>query len=98
MPEISIQNNTEASRFEVEVNQRLAILEYIETENLITFTHTGVPPELEGRGLGSALAHTGLEYARSKGLSIRLLCPFVRSYVDRHLEYESLLPPKKEVR
>jgi predicted GNAT family acetyltransferase len=69
----------------------LAELDYQRTGNEILFTHTGVPSALEGRGIGSALARAGLEYARAEGLTVVPLCPFVRSYIDRKPEYQPLV-------
>jgi predicted GNAT family acetyltransferase len=57
----------------------------------IVFTHTGVPAALEGRGIGSALAKAGLEYARANNLEVVPLCSFVRSYIERKPEYQDLV-------
>ncbi len=61
------------------------------TAGQIVFTHTGVPPALEGRGIGSALAKTGLEYARANNLEVVPLCSFVRGYIERKPEYQDLV-------
>ena len=55
------------------------------------FTHTGVPTALEGRGIGSALAKAGLEYAQAEGLAVVPLCSFIRAYIDRKPEYQPLV-------
>jgi predicted GNAT family acetyltransferase len=57
----------------------------------IVFTHTSVPAALEGRGIGSALAKAGLEYARANNLAVVPLCSFVRSYIERKPEYQDLV-------
>jgi predicted GNAT family acetyltransferase len=51
------------------------------------FLHMGVPPALEGRGIGSALVRAGLSYAREQGYHIVPLCSFVAAYLRRHPEY-----------
>ena len=68
-----------------------AELTYRTTSNQIVFLHTEVPPEMEGRGIGSALARAGLDYARQQGMEVIPLCPFVRSYIERKPEYQSLV-------
>lgn len=83
-------HNTEAERFEIRVDGKLAVLEYQMHGNTILFTHTGVPRELEGRWLGSRLVRAGLEYARENSLKVRSLCWFVNGYMRRHPEYEEL--------
>ncbi len=78
-------------RFELTVDGATAILEYTMQLNTIFFTHTLVPPALEGRGLGSLLARAGLDFAREKALKVRPVCWFVAGYIDRHSEYQDLL-------
>lgn len=86
-----VRNNPEANRFEVLQDGHLAVLEYKLRDNRIIFIHTGVPSELEGRGVGSALARAGLEHARSNHLVVVPICPFVRGYLSRHPEYQDLV-------
>lgn len=80
-----IHNETE-HRFEVHVESHMAELAYILREGKITFTHTGVPPELERNGIGSMLVKAGLEYARANQLKVESHCWFVSKYIQRHPE------------
>jgi predicted GNAT family acetyltransferase len=93
-----VQNNTAASRFEVEVDGLLAVIAYVRDGDTITFTHTQVPPALEGHGLASSMAHAALEYAQTHGLTVIPLCPFVASYIRRHQEYLPLVHPDHRAR
>jgi uncharacterized protein len=86
-----IQHNIAKNRFELPKDGSLAVLEYKLRGDTITFTHTGVPSELEGRGLGSLLARAGMEYAREKTLKVATTCWFVTGYLERHAEYQDLL-------
>jgi predicted GNAT family acetyltransferase len=65
-------------------------LDYVLQGKTIIFTHTGVPPALEGHGLGSRLVQAGLEYARANHLKVRSTCWFVSGFLERHPEYEDL--------
>jgi predicted GNAT family acetyltransferase len=67
------------------------MLNYIMMGDLITFTHTGVPSAIEGRGIGSKLVETGLNYARENGLRVRSTCWFVSKYIRHNPEYQDLL-------
>ena len=94
----TVVHNLDEKRFEIEVNDHLAIAEYMETATNITFTHTEVPPELEGQGIGTKLAYTAVEYAYEKNLKMILICPFITQYVRNHPKYHPLVygyKPKK---
>lgn len=86
-----VHHNITASRFEIQVENQIAVLNYNQRGDVITFTHTGVPTELEGRGIGRQLVHAGLEYAREKALKVVPACWFVAGYLERHPEYRSLI-------
>ena len=78
-----IRNNTRAHRFELPVDGHLAKSWYRLAPGVITFTHTDVPPELEGRGVGSRLARGALDFARAEGLKVVPLCPFIAGWIAR---------------
>ena len=78
-------------RFELEEDGETGFLTYIRQEGAIVFTHTIVPPELEGRGIGSRIVREGLEHARSEGLKVVPQCSFVQGYIERHPEYRDLV-------
>lgn len=84
---LNIIHNKSQKRFEIKIDSHLAVLDYAMQCAAITFTHTGVPHALEGRGIGSLLVKTGLQYAKDNGLKIQSLCWFVDKYIQRHPEY-----------
>ena len=53
--------------------------------------HTIVSPMLGGRGYGSRLVRSALDYARDNGLKVIPSCSFVGVYLERHPEYKALL-------
>ena len=89
---LQVTNNIGKSRFEVEVDGSVGFAEYTLTDDTIVFTSTEVPSELEGQGIGSKLVRTGLDHARKEDLHVWPTCPFVKSYIDRHPEYQELVP------
>ena len=92
-----LKNNAAAQRFEAQVGRHVDVIQYQKQGNSIIFTHTHVPPLLEGHGIGSRLAQFALDYAKAQQLEVVPLCPFVRGYIERHPEYQSLvLQPIKE--
>jgi predicted GNAT family acetyltransferase len=77
-------------RFELAHDGHLAFLEYRLGHGVIALIHTEVPPPLRGRGIGSSLAHTALEWARGNNLKVKVGCPFVAAYLEAHPEYSDL--------
>jgi predicted GNAT family acetyltransferase len=92
-PPLNIVNNTEASRFEVELDGHLAICDYKRQGDTLVMPHTVVPPELGGRGIAAALVAAALDWARSEGLRVRPTCSYVAAYMQRHAETQDLLAP-----
>lgn len=86
-----VNHNHENQRFEIAIDGHQAVLSYILNGNLIIFTHTSVPPAIEGRGIGSKLVETGLDYARENGFRVRSTCWFVSKYIRHNPEYQDLL-------
>jgi uncharacterized protein len=86
-----IRNNTQLNRFELDVDGHTAVSYYKLAPGVITFTHTEVPQELSGRGIGSRLARGALEAARAQGLKVVATCPFVSAYIGKHPEFGDLL-------
>jgi predicted GNAT family acetyltransferase len=87
----SVSDNQERHRFELEADGYTAFSEYNRTPGLITITHTEVPKELGGRGIGTALAHGLMELIRAEGIKVKPLCPFVKAYIEKHPEYSDLV-------
>ena len=83
--EWTVTHNTVLQRFEVRIGDQLAVLNYRR------YIHTGVPQNLEGRGIGSAIAHAALEYAKTEHLEVIPLCPFVRAHIEKHPEYRPMV-------
>lgn len=82
-----IDDNPAENRYEARIGDQVAELTYFKRGTEIVLVHTGVPRELEGRGIAGRLARFALEDARAKGLRVLPRCPYVVSYLERHPEY-----------
>ena len=89
--DINVVDNPGASRFEATIHGELAVTEYERADGVITFTHTEVPPSMEGKGVASALARAALDRARAERLAVVARCRFVAVYIKRHPEYRDLV-------
>jgi hypothetical protein len=75
------------NRFELRDGDDVAVLTYDrEDDGAVAFLHTVVPPSMEGRGVGSRLAETGVRWAREQGAEVVPLCSFVKGWLGRHPE------------
>ena len=84
-------DNTARNRYEWPVDGGVAFVDYRRSDGVIALTHAEVPPELEGRGVGSAMVWAVLEAARANGDKVRPQCSFVAAYIRRHKEFQDLL-------
>jgi uncharacterized protein len=86
-----VRNNTELHRFELDADGHMAVAYYRLSPGVISFTHTEVPNELSGRGIGSALARGALDIVRAQGLKVVAQCPFISAFMGKHPEFNDLL-------
>ena len=82
-------DNTDASRFELRADGRLAELVYRIRGDRLVLVHTEVPVELEGHGIGGRLVTAAVDRAAHEGLTLVPLCPFARGWLERHPETAS---------
>jgi predicted GNAT family acetyltransferase len=92
-PDWPVRDNSERHRFEIDLGGSFAAAEYTLPAGLIMFTHTEVPPEHGGKGIGTALIRAGLASARERGLKVIPICPFFAAYMKAHAEEHDLLDP-----
>ena len=87
----SVRDNRAEQEFELEVDGHRALAAYQREGNRIVFTHTAVPPAIEGRGVASKLIRAALDSARDQGLKVVPQCAFVAAFIGKHPEYRDLV-------
>lgn len=91
---IVIENNTKKSQYEAKQDGKtIAFAEYRPIGQSIMFTHTEVNEALEGKGVGSKLIRYALEDTRSKGMTAIPMCPFVKTFIQRHKDFIDVVHP-----
>ena len=94
----SLIHNEERHRYEFRLDGGVAYVEYEPAANgRYRLTHTIVPPQFEGQGIGRELVESTLEALREQGVRIIPECTFIIRYIQRHPEWESLLPEGREI-
>lgn len=90
---VAVRDNPAASRYEAHVGDVLAAFsEYVLADTVIVFVYTEVLPQFAGRGMGGTLAGAALDDARQRGLAVIPQCPFIRGFIERHPQYQDLVP------
>lgn len=87
----TVIDNTAEKRYELDLGDDMALIEYVLGKGLVVLTHTEVPPRYEGQGIGKELVLAALEDIRRKGLLVVPQCPFVGAYIRRHPEWMDLV-------
>jgi len=96
-PRLRIVDNPDRQRYEAFLgDEKAGYSEYEIRPDRVVFTHTVVRPKFEGKGIGSRLAKFAVEDVRARGLRITPVCPFIRSWLKRHEEYDEMVdfPPE----
>ena len=93
MADVQTSKNESENRYEAWIDGELAGSAYYELDDKrIVFTHTEVDDKFEGKGVGSQLARFALDDVRAQGgRRVVPRCPFIRSWIQKHPDYEDLL-------
>jgi predicted GNAT family acetyltransferase len=92
--DIEVTENPDKARFEIAVDGELAgFALYHLRGNQIAFTHTETDDRFRGRGLAGQLARSALDTARERHLTVLPYCPFVKSWIASHRDYQDLVSP-----
>jgi len=92
MTDVDVQHRESAKRFTVRTPSGLAYISYAEPdERTIDLQHTVVPEADRGQGVGGALVRTAVHYARERGKRVIPTCPFVKKWLEGHLDQADVL-------
>lgn len=86
-----IHHNTGEQRLELRVDGILCVLEYQLVDTTMTITHTGVPPQLGGRGLAGELTVAAFTAARANGWRVVPACSYATVWIVKHPEFNDVL-------
>jgi len=90
---IEVADAPERNQYELSIDgEVVGYCTYRARPGLIAFFHTEVDERFGGRGLGDRLIRFALEDARARGLAVLPFCPFVNAFIERHREFEALVP------
>jgi uncharacterized protein len=89
---MTVRDNPTELRYELLDGETLVgLIRYRLEPNAIALIHTEVEPAHEGQGLAGVLVQGALDDIRARGLRLIPICPYVRSWLERHPEYADLV-------
>ena len=86
-----VVDNPQEHRFELAVEGGTAVAYYKFDGDRIVLTHTEVPQELSGRGIGSRLARGVFDSIRQGGHKVVPRCPFMGAWAAKHRDYDDIV-------
>jgi predicted GNAT family acetyltransferase len=89
---LKVDDNQAENRYEAsDGGVVIGIARYVRRGGRTIFVHTEVDEDREGAGVASAMVAAALDAERAAERPVVPLCPFVRSFIERHTEYSDLV-------
>lgn len=90
--DLDIKHDKKNQRFYVEVDKKESGLKYKKIdEKTLDYYTTFVPEELRGEGIAAEITRFALQDAKDNDYKVLPSCPFVKSYIDKHPEFQNLM-------
>ena len=86
-----VADNKAQRRYELAADANTAFVSYQLEDDRIALTHTIVPEEMEGQGVGTRLVQGVLDDARERQLKVVPVCSFVRHFIEKHPDYADMV-------
>lgn len=86
-----VNMNESTNRFEVHTGADLSYIDYRWHNEMLVLLYIFVPPAYRGKGISNVLMKYVLEYALTKGVKIKVFCPYIAKYIRAHPEYQGLM-------
>jgi uncharacterized protein len=89
---VTVRDNPTELRYELlDGDTVVGLIRYRLEPGAVALIHTEIEPAHEGQGLASELVKGALDDLRGRGLRLIPICPYVRSWLERHPEYTELV-------
>lgn len=82
---LTVKHQPDQNRFSLTVGDSEAVLQYRlfqrDSQPMIDFTHTWVPPEFRGKGIAEKLVREGLKWARAEQFGVQASCWYAARFL-----------------
>lgn len=87
-----IMHNKFDKQFELHLDNGLkAFISYTKNENHLSLTHSEVPLELRGKGIGKELVEKTFEAINKEGLTATAYCSYIRAVAKRSDKWQNFI-------
>lgn len=84
-------DNSAQSRFELEVDGKIAFATYRREGSVLHIPHVEAPPSLRGSGAAGRLMQGIIEIARAQNLRIVPICSYASLWMRRHKDAQDVM-------
>jgi uncharacterized protein len=81
---LQISHDTRAHRLSAQLEGQTAELDYELDGQVMTITHTRVPPPIGGRGVAAELMRGALDLAAANGWTVKPVCSYAVACMKKH--------------
>lgn len=85
-----IVHHPEMGLFVMKIGDDFAKIEYVVKGDIYYLTHSEVPKNLRGKGVGKELVEKTIEYLHSQQLKSVAICSYIKSIVNRSEKLKEL--------
>lgn len=90
----NVTKKSDPDRYEIAVEEGVAgFTQFVDVDGQRVFFHTEIGDDFGGRGLAGTLVREALDATRTNGLRVVPVCPYVKSFVGKHHEYDDIVDP-----
>lgn len=88
---MDVVENTAENRFELMLDDGIALVAYRRDGERLVLIHTEVPEQFAGQGVGSRLAKGVFELLRTSGRKAVIRCEFLKGWLAKHPDYNDVV-------
>lgn len=83
---LNVVNDVARQQYTVSMPGAIATLGYEKNGKNITFVHTDVPQQFQGKGVGKLLAQYAFDHAKEDNLEVTCKCHFLAAYYQNNID------------